>query len=312
VLELRRKYPLKGLLKISDISRSSYYFLINENPDKDAEIKRLISEINYKHKGRYGYRRIMQELKSQGMVINHKKVQRLMGVLGLKSMIRIKKYKSYHGNVGKIAPNLLNRNFHADKPNQKWATDITEFALFGQKIYLSTIIDLFNGKIVCYHLHNHPTYHLVHEMLQKAKTLMLENKGLILHSDQGWHCQMRQYQAFLRGHGVVQSMSRKGNCLDNAVQENFFGLLKSEFLYLQKFDSLEQFTSELHVYISYYNIGYYLHNSHGDVVALTNNLGTITKTYQYDANWNEKNKISSDKNPFRYAGEYYDPALLIY
>jgi arginine/lysine/ornithine decarboxylase len=93
VRELRRKYPLKGLLKISGISRSSYYFLINENPDKDAEIKRLISEINHKHKGRYGYRRITQELKNQGMVINHKKVQRLMGVLGLKSMIRIKKYK---------------------------------------------------------------------------------------------------------------------------------------------------------------------------------------------------------------------------
>jgi len=253
VQELRQKYPLRGLLKIAELSRSSYYFLIAEKTDKNAEIKGLISEIYDKHKGRYGYRRITQELKNQGKKIKHKKVQRLMKILGLKSIIREKKYKSYRGDVGKIAPNILNRNFKADKPNQKWATDVTEFALFGQKIYLSTIIDLFNGEIVCYHVHNHPTYYLVSEMLEKATLLMSENKGIILHSDQGWLYQQQQYQMFLSNHDAVQSMSRKGNCLDNAVQENFYGLLKSEFLYLQKFNSLNQFITELHEYISYYN-----------------------------------------------------------
>ena len=176
-----------------------------------------------------------------------------MGALELKSMIRIKRYKSYRGAVGKIAPNMLNRNFKASKPNQKWATDITEFTLFGQKTYLSTIIDLFNGEVVCYHVHNHPTLHLVYEMLKKAMPLMIEHKGLLLHSDQGWHYQHKRYQAVLRETGAVQSMSRKGNCLDNAVQENFFGLLKSELLRLQKFDSLEHFIDELHNYIWYYN-----------------------------------------------------------
>ena len=176
-----------------------------------------------------------------------------MKILGLKSMIRIKKYRSYRGEVGKIAPNLLQRNFKATEPNRKWATDITEFSLFGQKIYLATLIDLYNGEIVNYNVKGRPTYPLVGEMLKKVESLMKNNPGLILHSDQGWHYQMKRYQMFLADCNTNQSMSRKGNCLDNAVQENFYGLLKSELLYLQEFNNIEHFINELHDYIRYYN-----------------------------------------------------------
>jgi transposase InsO family protein len=253
VQELRHKCSLKELLEISGISRSSYYFLIAEKIDNDAEIKELIGKIYHTHKGRYGYRRITQALRNKGITINHKKVQRLMGILGLKSMVRIKKYKSYRGEVGKVAPNLLNRKFTAAKPNQKWVTDITEFTLFGQKLYLSPILDLYNGEIVSYAIHGRPARSMVKEMLEKVEGLMNANPKIILHSDQGCHYQALWYQEFLTKNKMKQSMSRKGNCLDNAVMENFFGLLKSELLYLQNFDSIGHFIDELHKYILYYN-----------------------------------------------------------
>ena len=176
-----------------------------------------------------------------------------MKQLGLKSMVRIKKYRSYRGRVGKIAPNLMGRNFKADKPNQKWVTDVTEFSIFGKKLYLSPILDLYNGEIVSYNLSERPTFHQVTDMLKKAFEKIPDDTHLILHSDQGWQYQMRRYQKLLEKKGIVQSMSRKGNCLDNAVMENFFGLLKSELLYLQKFDSLEHFIEELTAYIDYFN-----------------------------------------------------------
>ena len=167
--------------------------------------------------------------------------------------MRIKKYRSYKGDIGKIAPNILNRDFNAEKPCIKWVTDVTEFSLFGQKLYLSPILDLHNSEIVSYSLATRPTFHQIMDMLNKAFEKIPDNTGLILHSDQGWQYQMKQYQYRLQSKGIVQSMSRKGNCLDNAVMENFFGILKSELLYLQKFDSVEHFTQELHAYIFYYN-----------------------------------------------------------
>jgi len=224
-----------------------------KQPDKYAEIKTQITEIYHKHKGRYGYRRITLELRKNGVVINHKTVQRLMKILGLKSMVRVKKYRSYKGNVGKIAPNILNRNFVANKPNKKWVTDVTEFSLFGQKLYFSPILDLYNGEIISYNVSKRPTFRLVMNMLDKAFTKTSSDTSLILHSDQGWQYQMKRYQHLLSEKGITQSMSRKGNCLDNAVMENFFSHLKSELLYLQKFDNLEHFISELHDYIYYYN-----------------------------------------------------------
>ena len=187
------------------------------------------------------------------MIINHKTVQKLMKTLGLKSMVRMKKYKSYKGRVGKIAPNILNRNFKATKPYSKWVTDVTEFSLFGKKFYLSPILDLFNGEIISYSLSERPTASQIADMLTKAFDKIPDDTGLILHSDQGWQYQMKNYQHRLKKKGIIQSMSRKGNCLDNAVMENFFGLLKSELLYLQKFDNPDHFINELHDYINYYN-----------------------------------------------------------
>ena len=224
-----------------------------EQPDKYAEIKTKIVEIYHKHKGRYGYRRITLELRKNGITINHKTVQRLMGSLGLKSMVRIKKYKSYKGRIGKAAPNILNRNFNTLKPYEKWVTDVTEISLFGQKLYFAPILDLYNGEIISYSISARPTFNQITDMLDKAFERLPDNTGLILHSDQGWQYQLEKYQRRLQKKGIIQSMSRKGNCLDNAVMENFFGILKSELLYLQKFDGVEHFIRELHDYIYYYN-----------------------------------------------------------
>lgn len=213
----------------------------------------MIQTIYHEHKGRYGYRRIKDELKNLGHLVNHKRVQRVMKELGLKSMVRMKKYRSYKGNVGNIAPNILNRNFQAHKPNQKWVTDITEFKLFGEKLYLSPMLDLFNGEIITYTVDTRPSYSLVSTMLEQAYTRITEEDELLIHSDQGWHYQMNKYQHALKKNNITQSMSRKGNCYDNAVIESFFGILKSEFLYIQEFEDIEHFKEELANYIDYYN-----------------------------------------------------------
>ena len=153
-----------------------------------------------------------------------------MKELGLVCRVRMKKYRSYKGEVGRIAPNLLNRDFHADKPNQKWVTDVTEFSLFGEKLYLSPILDLHSSDLVSYTISERPVLRMVTSMLDQAFAKIPDGTDLILHSDQGWQYQHKQYQRMLREKGIRQSMSRKGNCLDNAVIENFFGLLKSELL----------------------------------------------------------------------------------
>lgn len=224
-----------------------------EAADKYEAEKAEISTIYHENNGRYGYRRITAELHNRNINLNHKTVQRLMKVLGLACRIRIKKYHSYKGNVGIIAPNLLKRNFYADKPNQKWVTDVTEFNILGKKLYLSPILDLYSRNIVSYTLADSPVLSTITAMLEKAFQQIPDDTGLILHSDQGWQYQHKQYQAMLAEKGIRQSMSRKGNCLDNAVIENFFGLLKSELLYLQKFESVEQFKNALAEYIDYYN-----------------------------------------------------------
>lgn len=203
--------------------------------------------------GRYGYRRITMEMRNRGYIINHKTVSRLMKQLNLKCMVRVKKYRSYRGQIGKIAPNLINRDFHASAPNQKWTTDVTEFSLFGKKIYLSPILDMYNSEIVSYTLSEHPTLSLVLKMLDSAFERLPVDSKLILHSDQGWQYQHKQYQQRLSDKGVTQSMSRKGNCLDNSIMENFFGLLKSELLYLREFKDINEFREELEKYIIYYN-----------------------------------------------------------
>jgi transposase InsO family protein len=216
-------------------------------------IKEEIIAIYHENQGRYGYRRITMELHNRGHEINHKTVQRLMNELNIKCMVRIKKYRSYKGEVGKIAPDLIQRDFKATAPNQKWTTDVTEFSLFGTKLYLSPILDMYNSEIISYNLSERPVLRQVMDMLDKAFAKIPDNTNLIFHSDQGWQYQHKQYQKRLADKGIRQSMSRKGNCLDNSIMENFFGLLKSELLYLREFSSIEEFKIELEKYIDYYN-----------------------------------------------------------
>ena len=243
------------LLEIAQLPRATFYYHLKaqSREDKYTAAKEEITAIYHEHKGRYGYRRITTELNKRGIFLNHKTVQRLMRELGIQCRVRMKKYRSYKGEVGKIAPNHLKRNFHAEKPNQKWVTDVTEFHLFGQKLYLSPILDLYSGDIVTYTISDSPNLLMVTTMLEQAFQQIPDNTGLLLHSDQGWHYQHKQYRKMLEEKGVKQSMSRKGNCYDNSVMENFFGHLKSELLYLQEFDSVEHFKAELIDYIDYYN-----------------------------------------------------------
>ena len=255
IQKLRREFSFAVLLSIAQLPRATYYYQVQQQaaPDKYGKAKEEIEAIYHENKGRYGYRRITAELQRRGFGLNHKTVQRLMKELGLVCHVRMKKYHSYKGEVGKIAPNLLKRDFEAAVPNRKWVTDVTEFSLFGQKLYLSPVLDLCSRDIVSYSISGKPVLSMVTDMLDKAFAKIPDGTNLILHSDQGWQYQHKQYQRMLQKKGIRQSMSRKGNCLDNAVIENFFGLLKSELLYLQSFESMEHFKRELIDYLVYYN-----------------------------------------------------------
>ena len=172
---------------------------------------------------------------------------------GLKNVRRRNKYRSYKGEVGKTAPNILNRNFGTTAPNRKWTTDVTQINIGMEKCYLSPILDMYNGEIVSYTISDHPDLKMVMDMLDCAFAAREVSAGLMLHSDQGWHYQHRSYQKSLQDHKIIQSMSRKGNCLDNAMMENFFGIMKSELLYPNTFKDVDHFKRELKKYIEYYN-----------------------------------------------------------
>ena len=255
IQELRLEYPLAMLLEIAQLPRATFYYHLKQskNPDKYESAKEEITAIYHENKGRYGYRRITTELRKRNILLNHKTVQRLMKEMGIVCRVRMKKYRSYKGEVGKVAPNLLGRNFYTDRPNQKWVTDVTEFHLFGEKLYLSPILDLHSRDIVSYTISERPVLSMVTTMLEKAFAKLSDAENLLLHSDQGWQYQHKHYQRLLQEKGIQQSMSNKGNCLDNAVMENFFGLLKSELLYLQEFESMDHFKQELVEYLDYYN-----------------------------------------------------------
>ncbi|MHA6194559.1 IS3 family transposase [Pseudomonas wadenswilerensis] len=255
VCKLKDRFPLSGLLAVIELPRNTFYYQVrrHQEPDKDAALRELVREIYHKEKGLYGYRRIALAIRSRGIVVNKKVIERLMAEEGLKSLVRPKKYRSYKGTVGKIAPNLLERNFTAQRPNQSWVTDVTEFKVGPLKLYLSPVMDLYNSEIVAYEIARRPSYDLVGNMLEKALNCLGEEPRLILHSDQGWQYQQRQYREKLEARGVKQSMSRKGNCLDNAAMESFFGTLKAEFFYLNRFESIEELEAGLDEYIRYYN-----------------------------------------------------------
>ena len=242
-------------MKITGLPKSVYYYHRNtlERLCPDTDLRAKIYDIYHKHKGRYGYRRITSALRTMGLMINHKRVQRLMNELGLKSKVRPKRYKSYKGEVGRIVDNTLNREFTAEKPNQKWVTDVTEFKIKDQKVYLSPIIDLFNQEVVSYEVRTSVTLPLVTDMLRAATKKLQRHEKPLIHSDQGWQYQNKQYQNHLRENGLRQSMSRKGNCLDNAVAENFFGILKTEMYHNETFKNADELIENIKEYIDYYN-----------------------------------------------------------
>ena len=256
MLELRQHFPLSGLLRLAGLPRSTFYYQQKalHSGDKDIDLKAKIRAIFERHKGRYGYRRVNAELKLQGVVANHKKVQKLMVSMQLKSTVRPKRYRAFKGAASEIAPNLLERNFSAERPNEKWVTDVTEFKVENQKLYLSPVMDLYNREIVSYEIAEHPLPKMIESMLTKAFDRLGPNERPLLHSDQGWQYSMPTFRRRLKANRLAQSMSRRGNCLDNAAMESFFATLKCELFYPCRFASIQALKEALHEYIGYYNV----------------------------------------------------------
>lgn len=242
-------------MQLSGLARSTYYcYLKHQNTDKYGKEKEEILDIFNNNKGRYGYRRILITMRNKGYVINHKTVLKLMNSLGLKGKQRKNdQYHSYKGTVGKVADNLLKRDFYAGKPFEKLTTDVTQFNICDSKVYLSPVLDLFNNEVVSYAVSMSPNLEQIREMLNGLFEKLPADAKPIFHSDQGWQYQHAEYQRLLSEHNITQSMSRKGNCMDNGAMENFFGRLKVEMFYGEKFESVNAFIDELKKYIHYYN-----------------------------------------------------------
>lgn len=240
---------------MAGLSRSTFYYHLKRlnRPDKYADVRDQIEAIFVKNKGRYGYRRVHVELRKAGYGINHKTTQALMRDMRLQGKQRRNKYRSYKGTVGKIADNILNRDFVSDKPFEKLVTDVTEFAVCNQKVYLSPVLDLFNTEILSYSISNSPNFAQTKSMMNELFKVLPKDATPLLHSDQGWQYQMKEYQQMLKEHNITQSMSRKGNCLDNSVMENFFGRLKIEMFFGEQFRSVKDFEEKLKEYICYFN-----------------------------------------------------------
>ncbi|MDY0409756.1 IS3 family transposase [Paracerasibacillus soli] len=258
--ELKETFKLKDVLCVVGIPESSYHYHIKmmrkANPDQTLE--ELIQSIFNENNGNYGYRRICLELRNQGHKVNHKKVQRLMRKLGLKGnkfWRKTRKYSSYKGSVGKVAKNRISRRFQTNVPHQKLTTDITEFKCSdGIKLYLNPILDMFNGEIISFGISKRPNLELAMGPLKEAIEIVKDTKyRTTIHSDQGWHYQHKKWVKTLKNNKVFQSMSRKGNCLDNSPMENFFGLLKQEMYHGEAQCSFEELKAKIERYINYYN-----------------------------------------------------------
>jgi len=234
-----------------------------ENPDKELEDK--ILDIRKQNKD-YGYRRIHEELRKQGYYINKKRVQRIIQKLGLQvtSFTRkSRKYSSYKGKIGKVAPNRLRRRFYTNILHQKITTDTTEFKYYEidekgrmniKKLYLDPFMDLCNGEILSYSISKQPSASGIMEAVRQAINITSDCPyRRTFHSDRGWAYQMNAYTNELKKHRIFQSMSRKGNCYDNSVIENFFGILKQEIYYGVVYYSYEELKESIETYINYYN-----------------------------------------------------------
>ncbi|AJK06657.1 integrase core domain protein [Yersinia pestis] len=236
--------------------RSTYYYHASKPDgviDDYADAVKAIGALSRRHAQRYGYRRMTVALRKEGFTLNHKTVRKLMNQHGLLSLIRRKKYRSYRADGGRASDNLLARNFTSEISGLKWCTDVTEFRVGAQKLYLSVIQDLFNNEIISWHMSERAALILTCKTLEKALKVKGRKEGLMLHSDQGWHYRTPMWRSMLVEAGIRQSMSRKGNCLDNAVMENFFSHLKAEMYHRKKYDSATVLKRDIVEYIHYYN-----------------------------------------------------------
>lgn len=244
------------LLSIADLARSTFYYhqkRFDEKPAPYAQVRTRIQEIFTDSRECYGHRKIWAVLVKEGITIAKKTVLRLMQDMGIQTKVRRKRYNSHRGQVGRVAGNILNREFTADGPNEKWVSDVTEFSVEDKKLYLSPVIDLYDSGVVSYSMSTSPNTTLTNESLTRACQGLRPGQTPLVHTDQGFQYQHVSWAAILAAHGARPSMSRKGNCWDNAVAENFFGQLKSEMFYLQKFDTVEDLKAAIDEYIHWYN-----------------------------------------------------------
>lgn len=249
-------HRLSCLLRAAQLARSTYYYHASKPEGETsgyADVVKAMTIISRRHAQRYGYRRMTIALKKEGFTLNHKTVRKLMKQQGLPCLIRRKKYRSYMPEGGLASGNLLARNFTAKTSGLKWCTDVTEFRVGTNKLYLSVIQDLFNNEIISWHTSQRPALFLTCKTLEKALKVKGRKEGLMLHSDQGWHYRTPMWRSMLGDAGITQSMSRKGNCLDNAVMENFFSHLKAEMYHRKRYESATELKRDIVEYIHYYN-----------------------------------------------------------
>lgn len=254
---LRGMYSVQELCEVLGVSRSGYYrYLQRKKSPRDGKLRQTILAMFRQFKGIYGYRRIQMELERQyGWNVNHKRVLRVMQELGIQARIR-KKYKymaSSRPSIAKVVDNVLNREFLAQKPNEKWVTDVSFIRVGSQWGYLSVILDLFNNEVLAYHFGLRNDNDLVLQTLKKARKKRKDATGVILHSDRGFQYTSRSYHDMLARFGWTPSMSRKGNCFDNACVESFFSHLKSEAIYPYHISTFTQAQKRIQRYIRFYN-----------------------------------------------------------
>ncbi|WP_241880276.1 IS3 family transposase [Corynebacterium diphtheriae] len=255
IITLKSEHRLDDLIAVSGLARSTFFDHQRrfDLPDKYADLKTQIKKIFHDSNTTFGYRRVWRALRNNNTIVNKKVVRRLMRQQGLVSKIRRKKYNSYRGTVSHIADNVLGRRFIQDAPNKVWVSDVTEFRVAGTKVYLSPVMDLFDRTILAHTLSTSPNTQLTSRSLADAIAMFSPGKGLIVHTDQGFQYQHASWRNLIESVGGVQSMSRKGNCYDNAVMENFFGHLKSEMYHDVYFTSVDELCQAIDEYILWYN-----------------------------------------------------------
>ncbi|KAA0781861.1 IS3 family transposase, partial [Bacillus sp. BB081] len=251
---VKTKITIKELCNVLELPRSTFYRWLQRTEDRKDDIEEKVKDVCLRHKFRYGYRRVTATLQKMGLCVNHKKVLRIMRQNHILSKVRRKKKKYINGAEPMVAPHRLEREFDASRPNEKWFTDVT-YLLFGERtLYLSTIMDAFNREIISCVISESQTLTLAMKTLKQAMRGR-RVKDVLLHSDQGSIYTAKEFQAYAKENGIITSMSRRGNCHDNAVMESFFGHLKSEAFYSQEITKVSNTTVRKIVleYIHYYN-----------------------------------------------------------